>query len=65
LADEQMQLHYYGVPAQPELADAKKLYEWVLGDLTDSGEVLTLASGPAVLIEGITPKSKVPAHSSP
>ena len=65
LADEQMQLHYYGVPAQPELADAKKLYEWVLGDLTDSGEVLTLASGPAVLIEGVTPKSKIPAQSSP
>lgn len=52
LADEQMQWQYYGVPAAPLLEDAKRLYEWVIGDRADSGTLLPLSNGPRVVIHG-------------
>jgi lipoprotein-anchoring transpeptidase ErfK/SrfK len=52
LADEQMQRQYYGVPPTPVLEDAKRLYEWVIGDRADSGTLLPLSNGPRVVILG-------------
>lgn len=55
LADEQMQRRYYGTPAEPVLDDAKRLYDWVMGDRTDSGALLPLSDGPRVVIFGSLP----------
>lgn len=52
LYDEAMQKEFYGVPKDPELDDAKRLYEWVLGDRPDDGRPLALHDGPRVLIVG-------------
>mgnify|MGYP003375500941 CR=1 FL=1 len=43
---------YYGVPPTPVLEDAKRLYEWVIGDRADSGTLLPLSNGPRVVILG-------------
>jgi nuclear transport factor 2 (NTF2) superfamily protein len=51
-----MQKEYYGVPQNPELDDAKRLYEWVLGDRPDDGKTLSLQDGPKVLIRGAAPR---------
>lgn len=55
LYDEAMQKHYYGVPQNPILEDAKKLYEWVIAPLPDEGKFLVLQDGPKVLIVGKAP----------
>ncbi len=55
LYDEAMQKEYYGVPNDPMLDDAKRLYEWVMGSLSDDGRLLTLKEGPRVLIVGQAP----------
>ncbi|CAE6758263.1 MAG: L,D-transpeptidase [Nitrospira sp.] len=52
LADERMQRRYYGEPADPVLDDAKRLYDWVIGDRTDSGTLLPILEGPRVVILG-------------
>jgi hypothetical protein len=54
LYDEEMQKEYYGEPARPVLMDAKKLYRWVLGAITDSGKLQRI-NGPRVLIMGTPP----------
>lgn len=54
LYDEAMQAECYGRPEQPELADARRLYEWVVGDLADSGR-LQVIEGPQVRIIGQAP----------
>ncbi|HET7343783.1 MAG TPA: L,D-transpeptidase [Methylomirabilota bacterium] len=38
LYDERMQKAYYGTPARPRLEDARRLYEWVVGDASERGE---------------------------
>ena len=58
LYDESMQKEQYGVPKDPELFDAQKLYLWVLGDELDSDSVIHLPYGPRIHIIGQTP-----AHS--
>ena len=55
LYDEDMQREYYGIPRDPQLRDARTLYEWVLGDTVDTGTLLELPNGPRVVIQGITP----------
>ncbi|MHB8481900.1 MAG: L,D-transpeptidase, partial [Nitrospiria bacterium] len=55
LYDEEMQKEYYGFPPDPELADVKQLYEWVLGARPDKGELIRFADGPKVLITGQAP----------
>ncbi|MEW6246369.1 MAG: L,D-transpeptidase [Nitrospirota bacterium] len=56
LYDEAMQKEYYGVPQDPELDDAKRLYEWVLGNRRDDGKVLLVEDGPKILIRGAAPR---------
>ena len=56
--DEAMQHRVYGVPDKPVLADAKKLYAWVIGDLLyaeDDGTQKLLPDGPPLEITGELP----------
>lgn len=56
LADEQIQLQYYHMRARPELADAKRFYEWVMGAL------LSFSSSPAMEIKRTTPRCEASAQ---
>jgi hypothetical protein len=61
--DEAMQERVYGIPEQPVLLDAEKLYTWAVGENEyedDSGELELLEDGPAVEISGDNPKHKTP-----
>lgn len=55
LYDEAMQRQTYGSPKDPNLADAKRLFEWALGNASDSGKEVSITNGPKVLIVGKTP----------
>ena len=54
LSDEEMQNDVYRSPKDPQLADARRLYEWVIGDTADPGTKQEIA-GPRVLIIGALP----------
>jgi lipoprotein-anchoring transpeptidase ErfK/SrfK len=59
LFDEAMQHRVYGVPDQPVLEDAKKLYRWAIGETLfaeDSGIQQDLSNGPFLEIVGELPK---------
>ncbi|MCP9472895.1 MAG: L,D-transpeptidase [Nitrospira sp.] len=56
LYDEPMQKEQYGVPRDPELTDAKRLFEWVLGDEGQDDRLILLPQGPKVHIIGRPPK---------
>ena len=43
------------MPKEPGLSDAQKLYLWVLGNESDSDDVIPLLSGPRVHIIGQAP----------
>lgn len=58
LYDEAMQKEQYGIPKDPELSDAKRLFEWVLGGETDDDNVILLQSGPRLQIIGEAPRSE-------
>ena len=58
LYDEPMQKEQYGIPKDPELDDAKRLFEWVLGGETDEEKVIQLSNGPRLQIMGEAPKSE-------
>lgn len=55
LYDEEMQRDYYDSPKTPVLTDAKKLYEWVVGDREDSGAFHRIDYGPRIRITGEPP----------
>jgi hypothetical protein len=55
LYDEPMQKEQYGMPKDPELNDARKLFMWVLGDEPDDDRVIPLPRGPRVHIIGQAP----------
>lgn len=55
LYDEPMQKEQYGVPRDPELNDAKRLFEWVLGGETQDDRLILLSQGPRVHIIGRPP----------
>jgi hypothetical protein len=55
LYDESMQKEQYGIPKEPELSDAKRLFEWVLGGEPDDDRVIPLPAGPRVHIIGQAP----------
>lgn len=55
LYDEAMQREHYGLPAEPILDDARRLYDWVTGDRPDDGTLLRITDGPRVLIRGRAP----------
>jgi hypothetical protein len=50
-----MQKEQFGAPKDPELSDAKKLFEWVLGGEQDDDRVIPLPRGPRVHIIGQAP----------
>ena len=60
LYDESMQKEHYGAPKVPELSDAKKLFEWVLGGEPDDDRVIPLHRGPRVHIIGQAPGDQAP-----
>jgi L,D-transpeptidase catalytic domain len=49
LYDESMQQSYFGVPAQPVLDDARRLYAWVVGAGADDAQLRSIA-GPRLRI---------------
>ncbi len=55
LYDEEMQQKYYQFSRQPQLQDARTLYEWVVGTKKDSGKFTWLKNGPRVRIIGESP----------
>ncbi|MBI5827138.1 MAG: L,D-transpeptidase [Deltaproteobacteria bacterium] len=55
LYDEEMQKKYYKYPKDPELEDAKRLYEWVVGPIPDDNGFHVLNDGPEVEIRGDIP----------
>ena len=57
LYDESMQKEQYGIPKEPELNDAQRLFEWVLGSEPNEERVIPLLRGPRVYIIG-----QAPAH---
>jgi hypothetical protein len=57
LYDEPMQKEEYGIPREPELDDAKRLFEWVLGGDVEEERVIPLPAGPPVHIIGQAPKT--------
>jgi len=62
LYDEEMQKEYYHDPSHPTLMDAKRLYQWVVGDDGDeSGNFRDIKKGPKVLIMGAPPELAEPA----
>lgn len=58
LYDEPMQKEQYGIPKEPELTDAKRLFEWVLGGGTDEEKVIQRPNGPRLQIIGEAPRSE-------
>jgi len=58
LYDEPMQAEQYGMPKDPELSDAKRLFMWVLGREPEDDRVIPLEHGPRVHIIGQAPKSE-------
>jgi hypothetical protein len=55
LYDEPMQKEQYGIPIDPELNDAKRLFEWVLGGEVEDARFIPLPNGPRVHIIGRPP----------
>lgn len=58
LYDEPMQKEQYGVPKNPELNDAQRLFVWVLGSEPDDDRVIPLPRGPRLHIIGEAPRSE-------
>ena len=58
LYDEPMQKEQYGIPKDPEVNDAKKLFEWVLSGASEDDRVIPLPNGPRLQIIGAAPKSE-------
>ncbi|MBH0200131.1 MAG: L,D-transpeptidase [Nitrospira sp.] len=56
LYDEPMQKEQYGIPIDPELNDAKRLFEWVLGGEVEDEKLIQLPQGPRVHIIGRVPE---------
>ena len=56
LYDESMQKEQYGIPNEPELNDAKRLFEWVLGGEAEDDRMIQLPQGPRVYITGRAPR---------
>ena len=55
LYDESMQKEQYGIPKEPELSDAQRLFVWVLGSEPEDNRVIPLPHGPRVHIIGQAP----------
>lgn len=55
LYDESMQSEQYGIPADPELNDAKRLFEWVFGGEVEDARLIELPNDLRIHIIGRTP----------
>jgi hypothetical protein len=55
LYDEPMQKEQYGLPKDPELTDAKRLFEWVLGGEVEDDRLIPISHGLRVHITGQAP----------
>jgi hypothetical protein len=55
LYDEPMQKEQYGIPKDPEMNDAKRLFEWVVGGEMENERLIQLPHGPRVHIIGQAP----------
>lgn len=60
LYDETMQKEQYGIPKEPELNDARRLYLWVLGLEPDGVRIVHVPNGPRLYIIGDAPSHRVP-----
>lgn len=60
LYDETMQKEQYGIPKEPELNDARRLYLWVLGLESDAERIVHVPNGPRLSIIGDAPSHRVP-----
>ncbi len=65
LYDEAMQNQCYGRPRDPVLADARRLFEWVIGSTPDRGGLQALPDGPRVRVIGETPGANPSAPEPP
>lgn len=59
LYDEAMQAEQYGMPKDPELSDAQRLFMWILGREPEDDHVIPIEHGPRVHIIGKAPKSEM------
>ena len=50
----------YGMPKDPELFDAERLFEWVLDSEPDDDRVIPFPRGPRVHIIGQAPRHQPP-----
>ena len=53
LYDEPMQKEQYGIPKDPTLNDAKRLFVWVFGAEPEDDHMISLLHGPRVQIIGL------------
>ncbi|MBK5282161.1 MAG: L,D-transpeptidase [Nitrospiraceae bacterium] len=60
LYDESMQKEQYGIPKEPELNDAKRLFVWVLEGETNDDRMIPFPRGPKVHIIGQAPGHQLP-----
>jgi hypothetical protein len=60
LYDESMQKEQYGMPKEPELNDAERLFKWVLGREPGEERVIRLPHGPRIHIIGQAPADQLP-----
>jgi hypothetical protein len=58
LYDEPMQKEQYGIPKDPKLNDAKRLFEWVLGGEVEHELLIQLPQGPRIRIIGRSPRAR-------
>lgn len=58
LYDEAMQKEQYGIPRDPELNDAKRLFEWVLGDEGQDDRMIAMPNGLKIHIIGKAPNRR-------
>jgi hypothetical protein len=54
LYDEEMQREVYRSPKDPRLDDARRLYEWAIGEVVDTGTKQEFV-GPRLVITGALP----------
>ena len=60
LYDEPMQQEQYGLPKDPELNDARRLFQWVLVGEVAANRVIRLPYGPRAHIIGQAPSHQLP-----
>jgi lipoprotein-anchoring transpeptidase ErfK/SrfK len=62
LVDETMQRRYYGRPAVPQIEDARRLFEWAVGE---GPETLSSGGGLPLRIIGVAPRPSSRARRNP